>query len=575
MTEPIAGADQRALASMANQLAIQQREIELIKMGRNQASLGFSSIEDGSLVIYDADGNVRNVIGKQDDGSYVGGASPVALDPPEVPNTPEVSPGFGTLMVVSKGSSDPPWPRSFSHLNVYLSSGTGAEGDPITEGVVVGTIIGTVNSAFVIAGLDPKPYRVWLTSVGIDTAESDASTAVTAIPTMVVGQDILDGAITELKLANDAVTEAKLAAASVGTIQIQGESIDVTKLADGSVDGSKIIANAIAAGHLAAASVTSIAIAAQAIQAENIAVGAIQAGHLAADSVTAANILALSIQADHLASNAVTAGKIDAGAIRADHLQAGIVIADASFETGTSGRRVVISGPGNEIRFFPQLNETAYGRIFSYVSDVYPEDVNIEMRAIDSDEVNVQPRMIMTPDSFFAGLTDRGDDTVNRGGRLQLEESVATIGVKTNAGVESSLYFYSDGGLKMKGFWENYSTPDIDDAIQVFSTSITNNGTGYLLGIRISWRVTMISPFVPIVSCGTLNLDPSFDNITYWSVRDSELTLSSFGVGIGNKVATSPSQANQALQPNGKIGIRAWFFRIDADVVQSVAGDAA
>jgi len=558
---------------MANQLAIQQREIELIKMGQNTASLGFSSIEDGSLVIYDADGNVRNVIGKQDDGSYVGGASPVALDPPEVPNPPLVSAGFGTLMVVSQGSSDPPWPRSFSHVNVYMSEGTGAEGDPITEGIVVGTIIGTVNSAFVIAGLDPKPYRIWLTSVGIDTAESDASTAVTGTPTMVVGQDILDGAITELQLANDAVTAAKLAAASVGTIQIQGESIDVTKLADGSVDGDKIIANAIAAGHLAAASVTSIAIAAQAIQAENIAVGAIQAGHLAADSVTAANILALSIQADHLAANSVTSGKLEAGAIRADHLQAGIIIADASFETGTSGRRIVISGPGNEIRFFPQLNENAYGRVFSYVSDLYPEDVNIEMRAIDSDEVNVQPRLIMTPDSVFVGLTDRGDDTLNRGGRVQLEDSVAVFGLKTNTGLENGLYCYSDGGLKIKGYFDNYRQPQPNDAIMVMNTEVTNtSGSGYITSLVYTWAATMDSPVTTIVTAGIIG---STTNLN-WTVRDQLVTTGSFTIRVGltpTGGGFSPG-SSAAIPPGAAIALRTWIFRVDQVYAQDVVGSS-
>lgn len=564
MTEPIAGADQRALASMANQLAIQQREIELMKMGQNTASLGFSSIEDGSLVIYDADGNVRNVIGKQDDGSYVGGASPVALDPPEIPNPPLCTPGFGTIMVVSQGSSDPPWPRSFSHLNVYMSSGTGADGDPITEGVIVGTIIGTVNSAFVIAGLDAKPYRIWLTSVGIDTAESDASTAVTATPTMVVGQDILDGAITELKLADDAVTQAKLAAGSVGTIQIEGESIDVTKLADGSVSGEKIIAEAIAVGHLAGDSVTAVALAADAVQARNIAVGAVQAGHLAADSVTAANILALSIQADQLAANAVTAGKIEAGAIRADHLQAGIIIADASLETGTSGRRIVISGPGNEIRFFPQLNENAYGRVFSYVSDIYPDDVNIELRAIDSDEVNVQPRLIMTPDSVVAALTDRGDDTVNRGGRMQLEESVAVFGVKSNSGVESGMYFYSDGGMKVKGYFDNYRQPETNDAIMAFNTEVTNTAaSNYITGVNYNWNRTMDSIMTAICSCGVIGTPA--DSSQYWTVRDSNPTTTGFGMWIGGDTLT-------AVGPGEKIGLRAWIFRVDTVYAQNVVG---
>lgn len=558
MTEPIAGADQRALASMANQLAIQQREIELIKMGQNTASLGFSSIEDGSLVIYDADGNVRNVIGKQDDGSYVGGASPVALDPPEVPNPPLCSPGFGTIMVQSQGSSDPPWPRSFSHLNVYMSSGTGAEGDPLTEGVVVGTIIGTVNSMMVIAGLDPKPYRIWLTSVGIDTAESDTSAAVTVTPVLVVGQDILDGAITELQLANDAVTAAKLAADSVGSIQIQGEVITTAHLADGSVDGEKIIANAIAAGHLAAESVTSVALAADAVQANNIAVGAIQAGHLSADSVTAANILALQIQADHLASNAVTAGKIDAGAIRADHLQAGIIIADASFETGTSGRRIVISGPGNEIRFFPQLNENAYGRVFSYVSDAYPEDVNIELRAIDSDEVNVQPRLVMTPDSIVAALTDRSDDTINRGGRMQLEESVATLGLKSLSGIESGLFFYSEGMVRMSGYFKEGNPATTEEAIWVCAIHFTNTAaTGANAYWTSWWRVynmTMTRPYAAFLSCGMVAYEDKA-----WTVREnlSETTVNQTAGTIGKTPGT-------ALGPGESIQLRMLMISIDS-----------
>lgn len=564
MTQPVAGADQRALSSMANQMAEMQRQIELINMGQNTASLGFSSIEAGSLVVYDADGNVRNVIGKQDDGSYVGGVSPVSLDPPEVPNPPTLVPGFGTIKVESHGSSDPPWPRSFSHLNVYLSQGTGGEGDPITEGVVVGTIIGEQDSAFVIAGLDPKPYRIWLTSVGIDKAESEPTLAVTATPTMVVGQDILDGAITELKLANDAVTAAKLAAESVGTIQIQGESIDVTKLADGSVSGEKIIAEAIAAGHLAAASVTAVALAAEAVQAANIAAGAIQAGHLAADSVTAANILALQIQANHLAANAVTAGKIDAGAIRADHLQAGIIIADATLQTGTSGRRIVISGPGNEIRFFPQLNETAYGRIFSYVSDVYPDDVNIEFRAIDSDEVNVQPRFVLTPDSVMAALTNKVDETIGQGGFFQLEEAIAGFGLKGNTGFESGIYFSPDAGVKLRGFFPNYDdTPD--DAMFFMAHTWTNtSSTGYWTGALYTLDPPRTGPYTAFLSCG---IDEELSTTNYLTIRDviSESSSTVLSATFGRTTAT-------AFQPSTRCGIRLMIVSLDEVIEFSSAG---
>jgi len=552
MTQPVAGSDERAIAAMGNQIAEQQRQIDLINMGQNQSSLGFSSIENGSLVIYDADGNVRNVIGKQDDGSYVGGASPIALDPPEIPNPPTVTPGFGTLKVASNGSTDPPWPRSFSHVNVYLSSGTGIGDDPITEGIIVGTIIGTTDSAFVIAGLLPKPYRVWLTSVGIDTAESEASVAVTATPTMVVGQDILDGAISELKLADDAVTAAKLAASSVGTIQIQGESIDVTKLADGSVTGEKIVAEAIGVGHLAAASVTAVALAANAVQANNIAADQIQAHHMAVGSVTAEAILALSIQADKLAANSITAGKIAAGAITADKLQADIIIANATFETGSSGRRVVISGPGNEVRFFPQLNENAYGRIYSYVSDTYPDDVNIEFRAIDSDEVNVQPRLVLTPDTIFAGLTDRGDDTLNRGGYMQMEESLAAFGTKNaTGGVEQGIFCAADDGIKMRGFFPNHKE-DPTDALFVAGYTFTNtSSTGYWTNLGLGMRQALIRPFITLVVTGIDQADSASNNLL--SVRNyiSMTTPSAIRSTFGHTTATS-------LQPN-KVCSMTWM----------------
>jgi hypothetical protein len=545
---------------MANQLAEQQRQIELIKMGNSSASLGFSSIEAGSLVIYDADGNIRNVIGKQDDGSYVGGALPVAYDPPEIPNPPIVTPGFGTLKIMSQGSSDPPWPRSFSHLNVYESHGTGADGDPITPGVLVGTIIGEVDSSYVLAGLLPKPYRIWMTSVGIDKAESEPCAAVTATPTVVVGADIIAGAITELQLADDAVTQAKLAADSVGTIQILGESIDVTKLQDGSVDGEKIVANAIAVGHIAAGAVTAIALAADAVQANNIASDQIQARHIVAGSITSEAILALSVTADKIAANAVTAGHLDAGSITADKLQAGIVIADASLETGTSGRRVVISGPANEIRFFPQLNEFAYGRIFSYVSDVYPDDVNIEMRAIDSDEVNVQPRLVLTPDTVFLGITDRADDTLPRGGRLQLEESVATLGVKSTTGTEAGIFFYTDGPIKVRGYWDRYATPNANDAIQTINTSFTNTGTAsnYITSITYNFSITVDSVFCPVSSAGMFaSGDPQ------WTVRDIGCTTTQFIIRIGvTPTGGANSYDGSPAVPGGKsIYIRNWLFR--------------
>ena len=561
MTAP-QSADDRSIAAMANQLAEMQRQIDLLKMGQNTSTLGFSSIEDGSLVIYDANGDPRTVIGKQDDGSYVGGVSPTASSPPEVPEPPTVVAGFGTLKVATHGSSDPPWPHDFSHINVYLAKGVPGGDDPLEGGSVVATIIGMNDSMTVISGLEPTPYRVWLTSVNISTSESGPSPAVTATPTMVVGQDILDGAIGELQLADDAVTAAKLAAGSVGTIQIQGESIDVTKLADGSVGADQIIASAIAAGHIAAGAITSVALAANAVQALNIAAGAIQAGKIAAGAITAEAILALAITADKIAANAITTGKIAAGAITADKIQAGIVIADASLETGVSGRRVVISGPANEIRFMPQLKETAYGRLFSYVSLEYPDDVNIEMRAIDSDQVNVQPRMFMTPDSIFLGITDAANEAVNRGGRVDLQEGAAAFGLETATGQQYGLYVYDDGLMEMRGRWDYYMQPHANDAIYTQNILVKNTASTYITGTIFSYSQTMETPMAPVVSCGFAVYT---DSIVH-AVRDVNNTLTGYNIewdggGSPSDGAAATSSTGWALQPNKTIKLRSWVFR--------------
>jgi hypothetical protein len=550
---------------MANQMAEMQRRMDLLEMGQNTSNLGFSSIENGSLVVYDANGDPRVVIGKQDDGTYVGGSPVGVSSPPEVPNPPTVIAGFGTVRVMSHGSSDPPWPRDFSHLNIYVAKGApgGGDDDPLEPGVVMGTIIGTQDSMYVIAGLEADlEYRVWLTSVNISTAESDPSVAVTFTPTKVVGQDILDGAIGELQLKDDAVTEAKLAAGSVGSIQIQGEIIDVTKLADGSVDGDKIIASAIAAGHIAAGAITSVAIAANAIQAINIAADQILAEHLTAGSVTAEAILALAITADKIRANAVTAGAIAAGAITADKIQAGIVIADASLETGTSGRRVVISGPANEIRFMPQLNEAAYGRIFSYVSNEYPDDVNIEFRAIDSDEVNVLPRMFLTPNKMYMGLTDAADETINRGGRVQLEESVAAFGIENNDGTEAGYYAYSDQTLNLVGMFDYYNKPKPNDAVFTMNISHKNTGTGPITGLEFLYGTTMASPMAPVMSCGVVS-SATMD----YSIRDTANSLTGFQITFGYINGGYSAGGAPALAAGATVKVRAWVFRTAVEYV--------
>lgn len=70
-----------------------------------------------------------------------------------------------------------------------------------------------------------------------------------------------------------------------------------------------------------------------------------------------------------------------------------------TISTGQSGRRVVVSGTGNDVRFYPQANETRFARLYSYIPINYPDDIAVELVSIDSDETTVTGRVVVLPDS--------------------------------------------------------------------------------------------------------------------------------------------------------------------------------
>ncbi|MGL5911218.1 MAG: hypothetical protein ACRCZP_14540, partial [Phycicoccus sp.] len=82
-----------------------------------------------------------------------------------------------------------------------------------------------------------------------------------------------------------------------------------------------------------------------------------------------------------------------------------------TISTGISGRRVVVSGTGNDIRFFPQVGETRFGQISSYVPGNYPNDVAVEIKASDADTLDVVSRINVLPDFVSMGVQDQANNT--------------------------------------------------------------------------------------------------------------------------------------------------------------------
>ncbi|WP_329317393.1 hypothetical protein OG723_44225 (plasmid) [Streptomyces sp. NBC_01278] len=358
---------------MAALLADYDRRLQALER-TTQASR--TSIEGGAIAIYDKEGKHRGSVGVQPDGAVA--IVPKNSPPPPTPTKPSVQPALAGLVVEWDGTWDDRYvtPTDFALVQVHV----GLSPDFTPSLATLAGTIADIHGGRVTLGITGYT-PVWVRLVGLNTAAAPgpASTAVQGIPRQAVSQDLIDGIIGELKLADDAVTAAKvavgainsqaLAAAAVTAEKLGAAAVEagkiaagaVTKdaLAVGSVTAGAVAANAITAAALAAGSVTAAAISAGsvtagalaansvtaeklvagAVQAAALAVDAVTAGKIAADAVTAREIKALSITAAHLAVNSVTASAIQAGIIDASHIKAGAISAD-KIGIGTTGNLV-------------------------------------------------------------------------------------------------------------------------------------------------------------------------------------------------------------------------------------------
>jgi len=156
-----------------------------------------------------------------------------------------------------------------------------------------------------------------------DEAVTNAKIAVNAIQ----GDVIAAGAITETKIASDAVTNAKIAIDAIQGDVIAAGAITEQKLGVDAVTSAKIADNAITSAQIAADAVTTAKIANDAITNALIATDAVNQDSIAANSVTATQIVAGTITATEIASSAITTAKIATGAITAGKIGAGEITA--------------------------------------------------------------------------------------------------------------------------------------------------------------------------------------------------------------------------------------------------------
>jgi hypothetical protein len=213
---------------------------------------------------------------------------------------------FGTQDGLTAGTTYYFWVRSVNQSDVHSAFVGSASGNftNVSAGEIVDGAITTVKLA--------------------TDAVTNAKIAVDAIQ----GDVIAAGAIVEAKLGVDAVTNAKLADNAVNTAQIVASAISEAKIATGAITNTKLGTDAVTNAKLADNAVQTAQLAANAITSTKISDNAITSGKIIANAITTAKINAGAITADTIATNAITAVKINADAVTADKVAANAIVAN-------------------------------------------------------------------------------------------------------------------------------------------------------------------------------------------------------------------------------------------------------
>ncbi|MFH9227661.1 hypothetical protein [Streptomyces lydicus] len=339
------------IASLAARLAVVERRLASTT---RTAQLAYSSIENGAINVFDDEGSLRAVIGQQPDGTS--GVNVVNGPQPPTPGPPTVTSFLGGVAATWDGifADAVAAPLDFARIEVHAD---GLDSFTPSAATLCGTLESPCGGTLTIPADQPLYVRLLVRNTsGAGSAPSAQAGPVGPPP--VVAQEVLDGIISETKLARSAVTSAALALGAVNSTAIADDAVTTPKLLAGSVTSDKLLALSVTAEKIAALAVTTEKLNALAVTADKIAVNA----------VTAAKIAAGSIDATHIKAGAITADKLDANAIN------GKVVTGATVRTADSGRRIVLnpssdSQPALEI-YSGSSSEVAPGRVRANVLDM-------------------------------------------------------------------------------------------------------------------------------------------------------------------------------------------------------------
>lgn len=189
----------RSAAWLADKLTDQERRLSLVES--RKPGLANSSIEDGAIEEYTADGTFASSVGKQPDGSHI--AFPATGPTPAAPDTPTIKafPGGAEIRWNGKFAGGAVSSLDFKHVGVHIGTTPAVDTTPSSQ---VATIRGELGDVATIAATEGMLYVCFVAWTAAGKASAPSAVAAVAIPAP-ANAELISEALTDLDLKYDGV----------------------------------------------------------------------------------------------------------------------------------------------------------------------------------------------------------------------------------------------------------------------------------------------------------------------------------------------------------------------------------
>lgn len=184
----------------------------------------------------------------------------------------------------------------------------------------------------------------------------------TDLPEAVLWENIIEApqSVADLNSADGAaLAAATIAIDGLGDLAYE-DLVETLNIANLAITNAKIAVDAIQGDVIAASAITTVKISDNAIEAAKIAAGAVVAGKIAANAITANEIQASTITAAKMNVSTLSSITANVGTLTAGNIN-GLTITGGTVRTASSGTRVQMDSGSNELQIYSGSTKRARG----------------------------------------------------------------------------------------------------------------------------------------------------------------------------------------------------------------------